>query len=627
MRTLIEDLGRRRAALARRARYLLDWHVYRRFHLKYAEIYRSRLRGVTFVGVTGSVGKTSAETLITAILASTGSAKHAAHAGNRLHHIAQTITATRPSDDFCVLELGAERPGFFDPMLKLVRPTIGVVTTVGDDHHKAFGSREAIAAEKGKLIAALPPEGTAVLNADDPLVWAMRERCRGRIVSYGLGEGVDLQARDIRSPWPERLSFTVRYQGKDYPVQTQLCGKHWIVSALAALAAGMAAGVSLAEAAKAMSQVPPAKARMEPVTTPDGITFLRDDLKAPFWGMQTVFEFLREAEAARKIIVLGTLADYHGTVRSRYHIIGQEALKVADVVIFVGKMATYGLRAQRFAREGQSLLAFSHIREASAALQGLLRSGDLVVLKGAMRADHLSRLYHVRMGPVACWRMNCDRNLLCDDCRLLRPKDSEMTVSESDAEPPEVANQVPTGSQGPAGAVQVLVGIGNPGEKFRNTPHNAGFSVMDILAERHGLTWKGRERAEVAQMDLDGRHFLLVKPLGYVNNTGEVLAALSRSTGFSATDCILVQDDIHLPAGTVRMRMKGGDGGHLGVRSVLVTFQTSDIPRIKIGVAAAANQVPTVDYLVSPMPPLVSTKVMEGCTAAAERLLQLAKSK
>src|SRR3546814_17218271 len=95
-------------------------------------------------------------------------------------------------------------------MLRLVRPSIGVVTTIGDDHHKAFGSREAIAAERGKLIAALPAEGTAVLNADDPLVWAMRQRCKGRVIRYGLGEGADLPARAIRSRWPERLSLPVR---------------------------------------------------------------------------------------------------------------------------------------------------------------------------------------------------------------------------------------------------------------------------------------------------------------------------------------------------------------------------------------------------------------------------------
>src|SRR3546814_11309247 len=93
---------------------------------------------------------------------------------------------------------------------------------------------------------------------------------------------------------------------------------------------------------------------------------------------------------------------------------------------------------------------------------------------------------------------------------------------------------------------------------------------MDILAERHRLNWTRREGAEVAPLELSSGKFLLVKPQRHVNNTGSVLSDLSRSIGFTAADCILVHDDIHLPAGAVRVRRKGGDGGHLGVRSVLV---------------------------------------------------------
>src|SRR3546814_4928953 len=93
----------------------------------------------------------------------------------------------------------------------------------------------------------------------------------------------------------------------------------------------------------------------------------------------------------------------------------------------------------------------------------------------------------VRTGPVACWRTNCDRNLLCDDCRLLRPKD---TVAESAQAPAPLVAATPQGrEQGRdlRDRLQVFVGIGNPGEVYRDTPHNAGFSVMDILAERHRL--------------------------------------------------------------------------------------------------------------------------------------------
>ncbi|MEQ9608851.1 MAG: aminoacyl-tRNA hydrolase [Kiloniellaceae bacterium] len=623
MRSRLADAGRKIDSLARRIWSLAIWHVYRRLHLKYAEHYRTRLNGVGFVGITGSAGKTTAKSMVVAILKRAGKVKHFGGAGNRIHHIAQAICATRPEDGYCVLELGAEHPGFFDRMVRLVRPTIGVVTTVGEDHYNAFRSREAIAAEKGKLIAALSPRGTAVLNADDPLVWGMRARFGGRVVSFGVGDGADVRARDIRSHWPERLTFTVSYAGEDYAVRTQFCGIHWVTSTLAALATGVAAGVPLATAVAAICEVAPPKARMEPVTTPDGITFIRDDWKAPYWGMQTVFDFLRDAKAARKVLVIGTLSDYEGSARIKYQRIGRKALEVADVVMFVGSQATLGLRAQKHAAQGHSLMAFPDIREAAAALQGLLRSGDLVVLKGSGISDHLGRLYHVRTGPVACWRKSCGKMTLCDGCRLLRPARGETEPVLAVLPPPEAPEcEVPAA---PAGRpLRVLVGIGNTGEKYRNTPHNVGFAVLDLLAERHGLRWESVDQAEIARLERDGADILLVKPQGQVNNTGKSMLELSRAMGFAAADCILVHDDLHLPAGVLRTRMKGSDGGHLGVRSMVVTFQSGEIPRVKIGVAAAANQVPTADYLVSPMPAVVSSKVQEGCNAAVERLLKLA---
>ncbi|MGF1630371.1 MAG: aminoacyl-tRNA hydrolase [Kiloniellaceae bacterium] len=611
--------------MVRRVRSLVEWQIYRRVQLKFAEIYRPRLNGVTFVGVTGSAGKTSATAMIAAILRSAGKVKNTG-SGNRLHNIARIITATRPSDDFCVLELGAERQGYFDPMVRLLAPTIGVVTTVGDDHHKAFGSREAIAAEKGKLIAALAPDGTAVLNADDPLVWAMGEGLKARVIGFGLRDGADLQARDIRSSWPERLSFTVRYQGFDYPVRTQLCGKHWVTSTLAALATGVAAGVPLAEAVKRISQVPPPKARMEPVSTPDGITFVRDDWKASFWGMPTVFEFLRDAEAVRKVLVLGTLSDYEGSARIKYRAMGQEALKVADVVFFVGKMATSGLRARKFAAEDQILMAFPDIREASAALEEILRPGDLVFLKGSGPGDHLGRLYHARTGPVACWRRNCGKITLCDGCALLRPKQGEPTATFV-AKVPETRVGGVAATAGGTNPIQVFVGIGNPGEKYRHTPHNVGFTVLDILAERHGLAWERGEAAEIARLVQPAGDVLLVKPQKQVNNTGKALLALAKSMGFSGKDVVLVQDDINLPLGTVRTRLRGSDGGHLGIRSALVAFQTSDIPRVKIGVGSAAIQASTAEYLVSPFSPSASAEVYEACEVAVDRLLAMAGEK
>src|SRR3546814_5819811 len=125
---------------------------------------------------------------------------------------------------------------------------------------------------------------------------------------------------------------------------------------------------------------------------------MRDDWKGSLVGIPTVFAFPKEARAERKIIVLGTLADYHGAVANKYREVGRASLEEADIVMFVGKMATHGLSAQQFATHGKTLMAFPDIRQASDVLQGMLRAGDLVVLKGSGPGDHLGRLYHARTG-------------------------------------------------------------------------------------------------------------------------------------------------------------------------------------------------------------------------------------
>jgi UDP-N-acetylmuramyl pentapeptide synthase len=199
-----------------------------------------------------------------------------------------------------------------------------------------FGSREAIAAEKGKLIAALPPNGTAILNADDPLVLAMQSRCQGRILTYGLSPDAMLRGENIRDDWPNRLSLTVRHGDEAVRVQTQLCGAHLVPNVLAAMAVGRAMGVSLPSAAAALEGVAPVPDRMCPIESPDGVTFIRDDVKAPVWTIPAALDFLRHAMAKRKILILGTLSDYQGGAPSSiYAGVARQAVAVADYVFFV----------------------------------------------------------------------------------------------------------------------------------------------------------------------------------------------------------------------------------------------------------------------------------------------------
>jgi UDP-N-acetylmuramyl pentapeptide synthase len=395
--------------------------VYRGPVIALAAVRRRGLAGVSFVAVTGSCGKTTTKDLIAAACATRLRGGKSHDSTNNVYNAARTILRLPRGSRFCVQEISAAGPGQIERALALLLPRIGVVTNVGGDHWAAFRSLEATAAEKGKLVAALPADGVAVLNADDPHVLAMASRCAGSVLTYGLSPDAMLRGGEVRSAWPERLSLSVTHGGDSLRVETQLCGVHWASSVLAALAAGLALGVPLADGARGIAGVEPWLGRMSPMETEDGVTFLRDDWKAPYWSIPAALEVLRTARAQRKIVVLGTLSDYPGNAGRKYAALARQALEAADHVVFVGRLSGSALRAGKD-REDASIAAFPRMREAATHLREFLRTGDLVLLKGSHRADHLARVALAQRHDVACWIERCDRQIFCDRCvRLTTP--------------------------------------------------------------------------------------------------------------------------------------------------------------------------------------------------------------
>ena len=215
----------------------------------------------------------------------------------------------------------------------------------------------------------------------------------------------------------QRLSLTVHANGSSAVVRTQLCGRHWSTAVLAALAAGTALGVPLEEAAAALSDVEPETGRMSAVELPDGVTFIRDDWKAPLTSIDDVLSFLGEARAARKVLVVGTLADFGGDSGRKYRQVAQRAVRAADEVLFVGRWSSH-VRKLLGATQPGALRAFPTVRGASDYLAATLGRGDLVVLKGNVAADHLGRIVLARQRQIACWRTGCERRTLCESCVL-----------------------------------------------------------------------------------------------------------------------------------------------------------------------------------------------------------------
>ncbi len=383
-----------------------------------AERHRRGLDHVVFVGVTGSAGKTTTKDLVAAVLARRYNGSKSPGTHNAAHWVSRTVLGVRRDDGFCVLELGASGPGSLDDPIALVRPSIAVITNVGGDHRTAFRTLDATAAEKIKLVAAVPLEGLAVLNADDPRVTSMAGSCRGRVLTYGLTPYASVHAESVTSSWPDRLSFVAIHGEQRVEVHTRFCGVHWTHACLAAITVGVGFGIPLADAAAALADVEPGPGRLSPVEA-GGITFLRDEVKASLWSIGPSLEFLRSARAARKVVVIGTISDYGGRASSVYASVARQALEVADEVIFVGPQALRCSAARAHPR-GAALHAFLTARKAHKHLSDTLVAGDLVLLKGSQRADHLLRLLLARTRRIACWRTTCRRMTFCDDCLLLR---------------------------------------------------------------------------------------------------------------------------------------------------------------------------------------------------------------
>ena len=363
-----------------------------------ATLRRRTLKRVSFIGVTGSCGKTTTKELTAAALASELRGRKSPGEGNGLAVTAKTVLRTTNRDAFCVLEVAAGKAGDLARAARLVRPRIAVVTHVGSDHRAVYRTLEATAAEKRKLLEHVTDGATAVLNLDDPHVIAMAEGFGGRVLTFGCSPGATLRAEDVRSPWPQRLSFTLRFGDRSFPVHTQLCGRHWVGSVLAAIGVAVAMGMPMERSIAALAAVPPTPGRMSPVAR-GGVTFVCDHIKAPLWTMGSVFEFLAEGEAARKVAVIGTISDYPGSSSRVYRRVAEDALSVADEVLFVGPNARKALRARRDS-DGPPLHAFGALPDAAEHLQSTLQAGDLVVLKGSSRPDKLHRLVSVYPGAM-----------------------------------------------------------------------------------------------------------------------------------------------------------------------------------------------------------------------------------
>jgi len=433
----------------------------------------------------------------------------------------------------------------------------------------------------------LPADGVAILNIDDPLVRAIGENCNRKVIWVGEADGATIKLLSAQSRWPDPLTLEIEYEGEKYEVRTGFNGKHLALSVLSALGVGLAARIPLAGAISAVTDVRPAEGRMQIVSNENGVTFLRDDWKAPHWSLPAPLEFMAEAEARRKIVIIGTLSDYSLSASKLYPKVATQALEVGDIVIFVGPHAPRAAKAKH--NTGiDNLHTFSEIREASAFLNALLEPGDLVLLKGSNKADHLVRLMYNTYKPVSCWVGRCGIQNFCGDCsRLYKPMSTKAAgLIGKDDVPGEndVLEAAAIPLVGNDSERKVIIGLGNPGLHYDNTPHNAGYRVLDRMAKSTNGLWISCPEGMVCEIDIAGEAVSLFKPGAQINNSGPPTRQFLDRMGTGISNFLVVHDEMDLALGQVKLKQGGGDGGHKGLKSLIASLGSHEIKRLRIGV-------------------------------------------
>ncbi|MFJ2766737.1 UDP-N-acetylmuramoyl-tripeptide--D-alanyl-D-alanine ligase [Streptomyces sp. NPDC087300] len=342
----------------------------------------ARLRErLTVVAVTGSQGKTSTKDMLSVILSGAGPTVATHGSYNNELGVPLTMLRADARTRFLALEMGARHIGDIAHLTELVAPDIAVVLNVGQAHIGEFGSRAAIARTKGELVRGLVPGGTAVLNADDPSVVAMRALTDGPALTFGRAEHADVRVTDLILDRLGRAAFTLRTSGASARVALPIVGAHQALNAAAAATAGLAAGIPLITSAVALSTVALSRWRMEPRTLACGATLLNDSYNANPDSTRAALDTLAAIAARRRIAVLGAMLELGAHSEAEHRAVGEYAAARADLVAVVGEAARPLADAA-----GERAVAFTDNQAAVAWLREILTDGDVVLVKASRGA-------------------------------------------------------------------------------------------------------------------------------------------------------------------------------------------------------------------------------------------------
>ncbi len=353
-----------------------------------ARFWRRRLN-LRVIGITGSVGKSTTKELVAEVLAKRyRTLKNPGNLNNEIG-LPLTLLSLGEHHERAVLEMGFYVPGEIRFLCDLALPHVGVVTNVGTVHAERAGSQEAIARGKAELVESLPPapEGTAILNFDDPWVRQMAQRTQARVLFYGLSPQADIWADGIESMGLEGIRFRLHYRHEALYLRVPMIGRHSAHTALRAAAVGLVEGLSWHEIATGLREGR-SQLRLMAVPTHSGALILDDTYNASPESTLAALNLLNDL-AGRRVAVLGDMLELGPYEEQGHQLVGVRAAEVVDELVAVGPRGRMIAEAARQAGLQSSAIHWFETTQAAAEyLADSLSKGDIALVKGS-RGMHM----------------------------------------------------------------------------------------------------------------------------------------------------------------------------------------------------------------------------------------------
>ena len=353
-----------------------------------AVAYKSRF-DIPFIGVTGSVGKTTAKDMIASVLGVKYNVLKTE--GNFNNNIGMPLTLLRLTSEHqvCVLEMGMDKFGEIDYLAGAVKPNIGVITNVGDAHIERLGSRENIFKAKCEILPHV--RDLLVLNGDDALLSTLRGKTPVKAVFCGGGEGLEYSAKLTGGDGVSHIDCHVTTPRMDREVQIPALGEHMIYPTLIACAVGEQLGLTEDEIAEGLTQFVPTRMRMNILRRADQITILDDAYNANPQSMRAAISVLGDAPRSWKVALLGDMLELGSFAPALHTGVGEYLGKAGiDCVVAVGPMAKH--IAQGAESSGVAHVYYCETREKALPVLEQVVKPDSAILVKASRGMKMEEL-------------------------------------------------------------------------------------------------------------------------------------------------------------------------------------------------------------------------------------------